>query len=96
VRDLPHADPRRILTATGPIKRSASGTDEDDTSAPGPDRAELDRTSTQRSLITMAEALRGVRTHDRARPGSGRGSAADARNPLTRNWRPVGGCGGRR
>ena len=71
MRDLPHADPRRILTAAGTTRMSASGTNEDDTFVPGPDRAELDPTSRQRSLIAMAEALRGVRTHDRARPGSG-------------------------
>ncbi len=66
--DLPCADPRRILTAAGTTRMSASGTNEDDTFVPGSDRAELDRTSTQRSLIAMAEALRGVRTHDRAGP----------------------------
>ena len=71
MRDLPHADPRRILTAAGTTRMSASGTNEDDTFVPGLDRAELDPTSTQRSLIAMAETLRGVRTHDRARPGSG-------------------------
>ena len=68
VRDLPHADPRRILTAAGTTRMSAAGTNEDDTLVPGSDRAELDRTSTQRSLIAMAEASRGVRTHDRAGP----------------------------
>jgi hypothetical protein len=65
VRDLPRTDLRRILIAAGTTKRSASGTNEDDTSDSRPDRAELDRTSTQQSLITMAIALRGVRTHDR-------------------------------
>jgi hypothetical protein len=71
VRDLSHADPRRILTAAGTTRRSASGPTKTTRLTPGPDRAELDRTSTQRSLITMAKALRGVRTHGRARPGRG-------------------------
>jgi hypothetical protein len=71
VRGLPHTDLRRILIAAGTTRRSASGTNEDDTSDSRPDRAEFDRPSTQQSLITVAIALRGVRTHDRGDRGVG-------------------------
>src|SRR3712207_7698308 len=53
-----------LFRSAGTTRMSASGTNEDDTFVPGSDRAELDRTSTQRSLIAMAEPLRGVRSEE--------------------------------